>query len=352
MKEKDKNKIRNAEDLLRYSNDNLSNTERNAFERELQKDPFSGEAAEGLSSVSAEEARSDLNELGKRLISRTARPARYIIYRIAASVAVLMVISSVYFLVVWTNPTQKDKIAGPGAGLSTIEKSPAEKPKEPGEEQPVQAPVPSPSKAVAESKPEPDVKSRETAGKNDISDDADKAMTRDEVQKAVKNETDVKAAVKELTIAEAGVVKMDSSKNLTGEAEISLMARDQAAAAGTGEKKARSVMAVPAGMAEGKTGAEYSRGITPQPVNGMESYNRYIEENIRIPSGHTGTDTVTVNFVVRINGNPERIKIIESPGRNYSEEAIRLVKEGPRWNPATENGVIKEKEVNIKIVFK
>jgi hypothetical protein len=352
MKEKDKNKIHGPEDFMRYRKDNLSNSERNAFERELQKDPFSGEAAEGFSSVSPEQAKSDLTMLGKRLKSRTSKPVRYTIYRIAASMAVLMVISTVYFLVIRTNPTKQEKIADPKTEVSSAAGSPAEKKHETNEVLSVSQPAPAPSGTIAETRSESEIKSRETTSKLAEKEDADKAMIGDEAQKTLKTVKAGNAAVNELTIADAAVIKTDSVNKFAAEPEISVTAKDQAASAGAMEKKARSVKAIPAGMAEGNMPAEYSRGTAPQPVNGMESYKRYIEENIRIPAGHTGSDTVIVSFIVRINGNPERISIVESPGKVYSEEAVRLIKEGPVWSPASENGVIKEKEVILKIVFK
>ena len=48
MSDRNKNIISFITDLFRYHRDELSGLERNTFERELQKDPFSEEAAEGF----------------------------------------------------------------------------------------------------------------------------------------------------------------------------------------------------------------------------------------------------------------------------------------------------------------
>jgi len=43
---------------------------------------------------------------------------------------------------------------------------------------------------------------------------------------------------------------------------------------------------------------------------------------------------------------------VRSPGRIFSEEAIRLLKEGPEWKPAISNGKTTEDKIRIRIVFK
>jgi len=59
-----------------------------------------------------------------------------------------------------------------------------------------------------------------------------------------------------------------------------------------------------------------------------------------------------VNFKVDAEGKIDSIKIIRSPGKNFSDEAIRLIKEGPAWKPAEENGKRIDDGIKIKIVFK
>jgi len=47
-------------DFLRYTENKMSDKERNAFEKNLQKDPFDSEALEGLSTLSPEEIKADI----------------------------------------------------------------------------------------------------------------------------------------------------------------------------------------------------------------------------------------------------------------------------------------------------
>jgi TonB family protein len=61
---------------------------------------------------------------------------------------------------------------------------------------------------------------------------------------------------------------------------------------------------------------------------------------------------VVLSFTVTLNGNLANIKVVRSPGKSFSDEAIRLLQSGPGWKPASENGAIIEDEVRVRIVFK
>ncbi|MEE9463523.1 MAG: hypothetical protein V3V53_16915, partial [Bacteroidales bacterium] len=76
MSEKSKNRKKELEDFLRYSQDQMSEEERNAFERSLQQDPFDAEALEGLSLITPEEASVDLAGLKDQIQMRTARQSQ------------------------------------------------------------------------------------------------------------------------------------------------------------------------------------------------------------------------------------------------------------------------------------
>ncbi|MCK5567513.1 MAG: hypothetical protein KAI62_06335, partial [Actinomycetia bacterium] len=73
MSDRSKNRKKELEDFLRYSQDQMSEEERNAFERSLQQDPFDAEALEGLSSITPEEARDDLASLRDKVSKRTTK---------------------------------------------------------------------------------------------------------------------------------------------------------------------------------------------------------------------------------------------------------------------------------------
>ena len=91
----------------------------------------------------------------------------------------------------------------------------------------------------------------------------------------------------------------------------------------------------------------------PQPVVGRDSFDIYIEKNVRNPEpGSSVQHVVVVSFKVQTDSTTTGIKIITSPGKAWSREAIRLIKEGPAWKPAEKYGKIIEDEVMVRIVFK
>ena len=72
----------------------------------------------------------------------------------------------------------------------------------------------------------------------------------------------------------------------------------------------------------------------PHPTNGRADFDKYIRENIRRPDSTTAGQRVVVvlNFKVDADGKIDSIRVIRSPGKNFSDEAIRLIREGPPGN--------------------
>lgn len=92
----------------------------------------------------------------------------------------------------------------------------------------------------------------------------------------------------------------------------------------------------------------------PSPVTGNRKYKEYIKENLQYPTGDTTISraVVVLNFTVAENGRPKNISVLKSPGKSFSEEAIRLLVSGPDWLPAKRDGEIIEEGTMIRIVFK
>lgn len=65
------------------------------------------------------------------------------------------------------------------------------------------------------------------------------------------------------------------------------------------------------------------------------------------------TGKVIVEFVVEKDGSISRknIKILKSPHDSLSKEAIRLLREAPKWNPGKEKGVTVRTKKVLPITF-
>ena len=100
---------------------------------------------------------------------------------------------------------------------------------------------------------------------------------------------------------------------------------------------------------------ESSPGHTPPlPSGGKTEFDNYIKANLHrpdsLPTGQRAV--VVVSFLVRKDGKIDSIRIIRSPGRLFSDEAIRVLKSGPSWKPALDGETKVEEEVRLRVVFK
>jgi hypothetical protein len=76
--------------------------------------------------------------------------------------------------------------------------------------------------------------------------------------------------------------------------------------------------------------------IEPEPSDGWENYDTYIANNLEAPeelnlNERKKTAAVQVSFEVDKNGEPVNISVEKSLCKKCDEEAIRLIKEGPKW---------------------
>ena len=64
---------------------------------------------------------------------------------------------------------------------------------------------------------------------------------------------------------------------------------------------------------------------------------KWLQEHIKYPEGYTSNQPqgkVVVSFIVEKDGSLDGIKVMKSPDPLLSEEAIRVVREMPKWKPA------------------
>ena len=90
------------------------------------------------------------------------------------------------------------------------------------------------------------------------------------------------------------------------------------------------------------------------PVGGIRSYNKYLDDNLRYPTQALENKVkgrVTVQFTVTTEGALTEFNVVKGIGYGCDEEVIRLVKEGPRWAPTTQDDVAVESEVKVRMKF-
>lgn len=75
----------------------------------------------------------------------------------------------------------------------------------------------------------------------------------------------------------------------------------------------------------------------PRPENGFDELRRYIRENLKYPEAarKNGTEgKVNLAFRIQADGTPGDFRIKKGLGDGCDEEAIRLLREGPKWEGA------------------
>jgi protein TonB len=73
------------------------------------------------------------------------------------------------------------------------------------------------------------------------------------------------------------------------------------------------------------------------------NWRKYLERNLTasIPvqnGARAGSYTVIIRFIVDVDGNVSDVKALTSHGFGMEEESIRVIKAGPKWEPAIQNG--------------
>ncbi len=335
----------------------MSAKERNSFERELQKDPFAEEAMEGLASINTTDASKDLLQLQKRIKSKSSRHKRLIIYRIAASVAVLLVISSVFLIVERNNSVRRLSSADSSRRIMEI-----------AENAPIKAPVPKDEVKVSQTE------EKEKYKKINLTTDIEKSA---ETAKGGKQEKELKTQElsvtdqipdNELNAAGAKIADGQSAspmKSMVNErviAPVSLKeqetksdSKDFVSQDPSANESDEIILTGPRrSQAASKKDNKNTGYIPPQPGIGKEAFYKYLQENQQRPDSTTSGQrvVVVVSFMVRYDGKMDSIRIVRSADKLFSGEAIRLIRSGPSWKPAQVDGRNIDDEVSVKVIFK
>ncbi|HUS86123.1 MAG TPA: carboxypeptidase-like regulatory domain-containing protein [Bacteroidales bacterium] len=444
MTKKNKDKRNRLADFIRYRNNDMSYSERHAFEKEVQKDPFEEEASEGFSELSSNEIIEDMNRLRSRLSKRTSGRVVPLFYRYAAAITVLVIISSVLLLrdlnrsdmLVSDNIEQKKETGDPAMltrpekavseiseptqqetriGTDSIflaeritkeEAEPAEKGEEIVEPGTLQLAIVEDDIAVKE------VVNEAMGGEAEVirtdqkaARAADRAMAgeisqpvitgvafapekSDPLSKYISGRVissedglplpGVKIVVKgkkigAVTDAE-GYFQIESDSNamlvasFTGmrtrevqatraarediSLDADLMALDEVVVvAYAAEKKADQTGAVSTIETNKESGASYSEA---EPAGGYNTFRSYIRDNQVFPEDYTGSGREVVRIKLRVNENGYLydFEIIRSPSSFFSDESVRLLKEGPSWNPSTRDGKPIDDSISLRMVFR
>ena len=465
-----KRKHRTTNEYLKYLKGELSREERHSFERDLEADPFEMEAMEGMEKQTALEVEEDLLSMHATLQKRIRRRRRRTFYSIAATVASMLIVGTVFINIYNINPKSAEESIlkdetflheetavqsetpvqeGKSADRIILEEVDDMEQEVPEEEVvpaqiPVQVDAPVPEQTPDQQK---GLARNETPGQEEIvvhqekalrvanvvSDEAEVVSEAVLIEETQRMREEAEAPVSEadkLVVMEAEpkrsqkkgraqvaparastsrvggiVVSSEDMEPLPG-ASIMVKGSDSGMVADmdgrftivADQQVLTTVIASYVGMETGEyqlaggtenqvvmqpdmatlnevvvigydankeayaTGAvqkvkldiEEFKYSGAEPEGGLEAFKMYIEEQIRFPAGDTMSkrEVVVLKFNVALDGSISHILTLRSPGDSFTEEAIRLLNEGPSWNPAQNESGATEDVVRMRIVFK
>jgi protein TonB len=79
----------------------------------------------------------------------------------------------------------------------------------------------------------------------------------------------------------------------------------------------------------------------PEFPGGMQAWVRFLSRYLQNPNDLEAGEkrTVLIRFQVAVDGSVTGFDVIQSGGRDYDNEVIRVLKRMPKWKPAIQNGV-------------
>ena len=85
--------------------------------------------------------------------------------------------------------------------------------------------------------------------------------------------------------------------------------------------------------------------LAPEFIGGINNFYKFISQNYKVPKEKPASvkGKVFASFVIEKDGSLNDIKIHKDIGYGTGEEAIRVLKLCPKWNP----GKLKDKEVRV-----
>jgi TonB family protein len=338
------------EELVEYSRGNLSNSEMHRLEQHLIGCELCNEALEGVGLLGYDKAESSIERIKEATGAKeSAGLSLYHYIGIAASVLLIAVLGFVFTRTgddpellaeeVIENPQESKKELAEATDKIITTDSLAE-----------DSPIDTTYLAVVEAPQETEqaivAQPQTTAEQTDTTPPVvQPALTQPEVSE-------------EVIIADLDLATKDSSLKTIAIEDSSLIAATEIAA-DEEQAVAKSRMAAPsqaqpteepAGQVEAFTG-DY---VATAPARGIRSYERYLKRNLKYPDAARENNIagdVVLNVAINADGSIGEITVQTSMGYGCDQEAIRLVREGPEWSPATRGGTAVPDIAIVKVSF-
>lgn len=389
-----KQKYQLEDQIKRYLQDQMTGQERHAFEREMQHDQFLAEAVEGYSGISPDFVGTDLAYLKKRIKKRQKVNRKYIWY--AAASIIILVISSLLLFNIEENSIQmvaENKVQQKAAqkeeirtGRKEIVDTEHEGIKKPLSEKNLNVPEDemvitdseaiTPYKAANEGNPPTSLLPEQSRLKESIQLHGNKGLTKatktlDDSSALAINEADTSKKpirIRGISTLNENVISQEEYKLQTDKEEIEKIkkssvhaekAMDEVVVVGYGkQKKAASTGAVaelPTNQIDDVAGVNVNQNfdVNVSPVIGWIAFKKYLKTALLTPKIGLPEEKIVVrlSFVITKTGTIDQIKVLSGKNGRYTEEAIRILLDGPKWNPEVKSQEPQRSVVKLRMVF-
>jgi protein TonB len=93
----------------------------------------------------------------------------------------------------------------------------------------------------------------------------------------------------------------------------------------------------------------------PSFPGGQDEFLTYVASHIQYPeiAKRAGVEgKIFVSFVVGKDGKVSDVEVVKGIGAGCDEEAVRVIRGMPKWNPGKQNGRPVHVKVSVPIIFK
>jgi len=364
VKKKKHSSHQDLDGLKKYLKGKSSSSEEHAIEKESLEDPFLEEALEGLGSHKPENIISDLDQLDTLIHTRsTTKKNTYTwMYRSAAAILVFAIASSIiYFLA-----TRIDTISNQeniSLKQDNIENKQTEYPEEKIIEEIVQkTDSGNISLPAVKEMPAEDQESLKPADiKQDVIPQSQETDIKGESGIDMQTLSEEKIEIKTLSIEPEPVSEEEIDYNLEIDESVTAIPQEFSVTEdlSTQPVKKQSKERLARSASPELSGVELSEGrqdlIVPEPADGFEDYEQYLSDSIKYPEDARINEvegTVIVQCSISSDSLPIDCLVIKSLMKSCDEEAVRLIKEGPKWKLVSTADSDKPQKIVVEVEFR
>jgi len=94
--------------------------------------------------------------------------------------------------------------------------------------------------------------------------------------------------------------------------------------------------------------------VMPEFPGGLSALLKYLQKNLRMPKDNLEAGSifsVKVRFIVDKDGEVTGISVLQSAGKDFDEEVMRVVKKMPKWKPGMQQGNRVAVYYNLPVTF-